>query len=43
MERYRRRTEREAATKRAQELPDWFEMYNRIEPDVLEKRALLDE
>jgi hypothetical protein len=28
-----------AATKRAQELPDWFEMYNRIEPDVLEKRA----
>jgi CRP-like cAMP-binding protein/membrane protein YdbS with pleckstrin-like domain len=39
MERYRRRTEREAATKRAQELPDWFEMYNRIEPDVLEKRA----
>ncbi|MFM7175563.1 MAG: PH domain-containing protein, partial [Caldilinea sp.] len=43
MERYRRRTEREAATKRAQELPDWFEMYNRIEPDVLEKRALQGE
>ncbi|BAL99512.1 MULTISPECIES: cyclic nucleotide-binding domain-containing protein [Caldilinea] len=38
MENYRRRTERQAAINRAKDLPDWFEMYNRIEPEVLEER-----
>lgn len=38
MENYRRRTERQAAINRAKDLPDWFEMYNRIEPEVSEER-----
>ncbi len=38
MDDYRRREERDAALKRSQELPDWFEMYNRIEPEVLPER-----
>ena len=33
MERYRRQDEIESARKRSQELPDWFEMYNRIEQE----------
>ncbi|MFO7633239.1 MAG: hypothetical protein R6W76_11895, partial [Caldilinea sp.] len=39
MERHRRRSESDAAAKRTQDLPDWFEMYNRIEPEILEERA----
>ena len=38
MDNFRRQEERDAARKRSQELPDWFEMYNRIEPEVLEER-----
>lgn len=38
MDDYRRQEEREAAIKRSQELPDWFEMYNRIEPETLPER-----
>jgi uncharacterized membrane protein YdbT with pleckstrin-like domain len=38
MERHRRRSETDAATKRSQDLPDWFEMYNRIEPELLDDR-----
>jgi len=38
MDNYRRQEERDAARKRSQELPDWFEMYNRIEPEALEER-----
>ncbi|MCS6826992.1 MAG: cyclic nucleotide-binding domain-containing protein [Caldilinea sp.] len=38
MENYRLRSERQAAVNRAKDLPDWFEMYNRIEPEVLEER-----
>ena len=38
MDDYRKQEERDAARKRSQELPDWFEMYNRIEPEVLEER-----
>jgi len=38
MEEYRRRSERQAAVNRSKDLPDWFEMYNRIEPEVLEDR-----
>ncbi|HAJ35693.1 MAG TPA: hypothetical protein DCL15_08380 [Chloroflexi bacterium] len=38
MDDYRRQEERDAAIKRSQELPDWFEMYNRIEPEVLPER-----
>lgn len=38
MEEYRRRTERQAAINRAKDLPDWFELYNRIEPESLEER-----
>jgi len=33
MERYRRQDEIENARKRSQELPDWFEMYNRIDQE----------
>ena len=39
MERYRRRNEIENARKRSQELPDWFEMYNRIEQEESTSRA----
>lgn len=39
MDNHRRQEERDAARKRSQELPDWFEMYNRIEPEVLEQRS----
>lgn len=39
MDTHRRRAERNAAVNRSQDLPDWFEMYNRIEPEVLEERA----
>ena len=39
MDMHQRRAERDAAIKRSQDLPDWFEMYNRIEPEVLEDRA----
>lgn len=42
IERYRRREEEDAVRKRNQELPDWFEMYNRLEPDLLEKKLLQD-
>ncbi|MBW7881805.1 MAG: PH domain-containing protein [Caldilineaceae bacterium] len=38
MDRYRRRQETDAARKRAQELPDWFEMYHRLEPEAPEGR-----
>jgi alkanesulfonate monooxygenase SsuD/methylene tetrahydromethanopterin reductase-like flavin-dependent oxidoreductase (luciferase family) len=38
IERYRRREEDDAVRKRNQELPDWFEMYNRLGPDALEER-----
>lgn len=38
MDDYRRQEERDAARKRSQELPDWFEMYNRIEPEALQER-----
>ncbi|MEI2736176.1 MAG: hypothetical protein V9G24_16230 [Rhodoblastus sp.] len=38
MDDYRKQEERESARKRSQELPDWFEMYNRIEPEVSEER-----
>jgi hypothetical protein len=38
MDDYRRQEERDAAIKRSQELPDWFEMYNRIEPEALPER-----
>lgn len=38
MDNYRKQEERDAARKRSQEMPDWFEMYSRIEPDVLEER-----
>lgn len=38
MEEYRRRSEKQAAINRSKDLPDWFEMYNRIEPEVLEER-----
>ena len=31
IERFRRREEEDAARRRSQELPDWFEMYNRLE------------
>ncbi len=34
MELYRNQQEVEQARRRAQELPDWFEMYNRMEPDI---------
>ena len=30
----RRREEMDAARRRAEELPDWFEVYNRLEPDL---------
>lgn len=33
MERYRRREEEKAARSRAQELPDWFEVYNNLDTD----------
>ncbi len=33
MERFRRRLEEDAARKRAQELPDWFEIYHKLETD----------
>lgn len=33
---FRRNEELNAARKRAQELPDWFEMYNRLDPDKQE-------
>ena len=33
---FRRNEEVNAARKRAQELPDWFEMYNRLDPDKQE-------
>lgn len=39
MERHRKRSETDAATKRSQDLPDWFEMYNRIEPEILDERS----
>lgn len=38
MDDHRRREERDAAVKRSQELPDWFEMYNRIESEALQER-----
>jgi uncharacterized membrane protein YdbT with pleckstrin-like domain len=34
MEQYRYQQGVEQARRRAQELPDWFEMYNRMEPDI---------
>ncbi len=34
---FRRNEELNAARKRAQELPDWFEMYNRLDPDKQEQ------
>lgn len=40
MERYRRQDEIESARKRSQELPDWFEMYNRIEQEEANGRAI---
>jgi CRP-like cAMP-binding protein/uncharacterized membrane protein YdbT with pleckstrin-like domain len=43
IERYRRREEEDAVRKRNQELPDWFEMYNRLGPDALEQRLLQGE
>lgn len=39
MDNFRRQEERDAARKRSQELPDWFEMYNRIEPEIADDRA----
>lgn len=40
MERYRRQDEIDSARKRSQELPDWFEMYNRIEQEEGNGRAV---
>ncbi len=40
MERYRRQDEIESARKRSQELPDWFEMYNRIEQEESNGRSM---
>ena len=39
MEQHQRKAELDTIQKRSQDLPDWFEMYNRIEPEILEERA----
>jgi uncharacterized membrane protein YdbT with pleckstrin-like domain len=37
MEKSQKRQEEEEARRRAQDLPDWFEMYNRLEQGAVEK------
>lgn len=39
MDEHKRRAEQKTAEERSQDLPDWFELYNRIEPEILEERA----
>jgi CRP-like cAMP-binding protein len=36
---HKRKAEQKTAEERSQDLPDWFELYNRIEPEILEERA----
>ena len=41
MDNAKRRQEEEEARRRAQDLPDWFEMYNRLEQGAVEKMRRL--